>query len=81
MYGNWETGPWFGFKLPGDDSYAWIGGGTKIFDFMVRMLVLVLLSLHWCCWSVLLSNVCFVFTDLETHVLLHQQEDGKGETC
>ena len=35
MYGNWETGPWFGFKLPGDDSYAWIGGGTKIFDFMV----------------------------------------------
>ena len=35
LYGNWETGPWWGFKLPGDDSYAWIGGGTKIFDFMV----------------------------------------------
>ena len=71
MYGNWETGPWFGFKLPGDDSYAWIGGGTKIFDFMV--------GFRW--WVEAQFSNDELRLDLETHLLLYQQEDGEGETC
>ena len=30
-----ESGPWLGFKFSNNSKWAWIGGGTKSYDFMV----------------------------------------------
>ena len=35
MYGVYDTGPWLGIKMRGNDFVGWIGGGTKTFDLMV----------------------------------------------
>ena len=36
FFGVWKTGPWIGFKLPGTDNIAWIGGGAgNSFNFHV----------------------------------------------
>ena len=31
----YESGPWLGYKFPGNPSIGWIGGGNEQFDFMV----------------------------------------------
>lgn len=35
MYGVYDTGPWLGIKMRGNDFVGWIGGGTRTFDLMV----------------------------------------------
>ena len=35
MFSVYETGPWVGFKLTGNPTMGWIGGGTTQYDFMV----------------------------------------------
>ena len=40
IFGVWDTGPWFGIKMTGNDFVGWsfVGGGTKSFDFNVNNL-------------------------------------------
>ena len=35
MFSVYETGPWLAFKFSNSSNIAWIGGGTKIYDYMV----------------------------------------------
>ena len=35
MYGVYDTGPWLGIKMRGNDFVGWIGGGQHTFNLMV----------------------------------------------
>ena len=37
MFGVYDTGPWVAIKMAGNDFPGWIGGGTKNFDFNVKL--------------------------------------------
>ena len=36
MYGVYDTGPWLGIKMRGNDFVGWIGGGLHTFNLMVN---------------------------------------------
>ena len=44
MYGVYDTGPWLGIKMRGNDFVGWIGGGTRTFELSVGNVVTCLLS-------------------------------------
>ena len=39
MFSVYETGPWVAFKLAGNPTMGWIGGGTTQYDFMVTEII------------------------------------------
>ena len=36
MFGVYESGPWLAFKFSNDPFPGWIGGGTELFNMMVK---------------------------------------------
>ena len=36
MFGVYDTGPWLGIKMRGNDFVGWIGGGLHTFNLMVE---------------------------------------------
>ena len=37
MFGVYDTGPWLGIKMRGNDFVGWIGGGLHTFNLMVQI--------------------------------------------
>ena len=65
MYGVYDTGPWLGIKMRGNDFVGWIGGGTRTFDLMVGE------------YDTSPASSC---SGLETHLPVSPQNDRQVQT-
>ena len=44
MFGVYDTGPWLGIKMRGNDFVGWIGGGLHTFNLMVQYNIQIIIK-------------------------------------